>query len=402
MSSGQPTRLWPLRGAGNRGPRLRRLVRVLLVLALAAGVFAGVARALDFNDEGDNAPVGEVGKVYRFEMPSHGGCDYAPYRYVVESGELPPGVKLGSASNLVGLVDGMPTESGIFRAWIALKDVCGNSAELLFTFEVWVRRWEIETQSLKPATVGSPYSIQLAGKGVPSNVTWEITQGTLPAGLTLSSGGVISGTPTAVGTASFTVRGTAVGTDPASDGTRIDSKQFTLAVAEPLAVRASRLGGEVGVPSRAVVAGLGGQGPYTWSATGLPAGLTLGSGGAISGTPSTPGSYRATITMTDANGSTKTSDVTFTVAPRLVITTRSLPIATIGTPYTASLVAGGGVRPVRWTLAGGRLPAGLKLAARTGKIIGTARAARKSRVTIRVRDAVGGAATKTFVVSARG
>ena len=145
-----------------------RFFRVLCLVAVLAGVFAGAAAALDFNDEGDNAPVGEVGKVYNFEMPSHGGGFYAPYRYVVESGELPSGTKLGNASNLVGLVSGIPTEPGIFRAWIALKDVCGNSAELLFTFEVWVRRWAITTDSLKAATVGSPYSFSLQGKGVPS------------------------------------------------------------------------------------------------------------------------------------------------------------------------------------------------------------------------------------------
>ena len=137
---------------------MRRFIRALLFVSLLAAAFAGVASALDFNDEAEEAPRGEVGKLYRFEMPSHGGCFYAPYRYVVESGKLAPGLKLGNAKNLVGLVDGVPTEPGIFTAWIALKDVCGNSAELLFTFEIWVRRWGIATDSLSPASVGAPYS----------------------------------------------------------------------------------------------------------------------------------------------------------------------------------------------------------------------------------------------------
>ena len=209
---------------------MRRFIRALLFVSLLAAAFAGVASALDFNDEAEEAPRGEVGKLYHFEMPSHGGCFYAPYRYVVESGKLAPGLKLGNARNLVGLVDGVPTEPGIFTAWIALKDVCGNSAELLFTFEIWVRRWGIATDSLSPASVGAPYSFQLKDQGITSNVTYEVTDGTLPAGLTLSPGGLISGTPTAVGSASFTVKGTAVSTNPSADGTRIDSKTFTLSV----------------------------------------------------------------------------------------------------------------------------------------------------------------------------
>ena len=152
---------------------MRRFARALLFVSLLAAAFAGVASALDFNDEAEEAPRGEVGKLYRFEMPSHGGCFYAPYRYVVESGKLAPGLKLGNARNLVGLVDGVPTEPGIFTAWIALKDVCGNSAELLFTFEIWVRRWGIATDSLSPASVGAPYSFQLKDQGITSNVTYE-------------------------------------------------------------------------------------------------------------------------------------------------------------------------------------------------------------------------------------
>ena len=242
-------------------------------------------------------------------MPSHGGCFYAPYKYVVESGKLAPGLKLGNARNLVGLVDGVPTEPGIFTAWIALKDVCGNSAELLFTFEIWVRRWGIATDSLSPASVGAPYSFQLKDQGITSNVTYEVTNGTLPAGLTLSPGGLISGTPTAVGSASFTVKGTAVSTNPSADGTRIDSKTFTLSVTEPLVARVSTRAAEVGVRYAGSLSATGGQGPYTWTASGLPAGLSLGDGGSITGTPSGAGSYPAQVTVTDANGNAKTTAV---------------------------------------------------------------------------------------------
>ena len=377
---------------------MRRFIRALLFVALLAGAFAGVASALDFNDDAEEAPRGEVGKIYRFEMPSHGGCFYAPYKYVLESGELPPGVKLGNARNLVGLVDGVPTEAGVFRAWIALKDICGNSAELLFTFEIWVRRWSIATDSLKPATVGAEYSAQLQDQGIQSNVTYEVASGTLPAGLTLSPSGQISGTPTAVGSSFFTVKGTAVSTNPSADGTRVDSKTFTLNVSEPLAARVSRRAAEVGVRYVGSLSANGGQGPYTWTASGLPAGLSLGSSGSITGTPSSVGSYPSQVTVTDANGNSKTTAVTFRVAPKLVISTKSVRGASVGSAFSFRLGTKGGVRPVRWSIARGALPAGLRLNAVKGTIAGVARAAGSARVTLRAKDAAGGISTKTFVV----
>jgi hypothetical protein len=377
-----------------------RLIRVMVFVALLAGVFAGAALALDFNDDAEEAPKGEVGKLYRFEMPSHGGCFYAPYRYVVESGELPPGLKLGNAKNLVGLTDGIPTEAGIFRAWIALKDICGNSAELLFTFEIWVRRWGIATDSLTPATVGAAYSSQLVDQGIQSNVTYEVASGTLPAGITLSPSGLISGTPSAVAASTFTIKGTAVSTNPSAEGTRVDSKTYTLNVAEPLVARVSTRAAEVGVRYVGTLSATGGQGPYTWSASGLPAGLSVGSDGSITGTPTAVGSYPAQVTVTDANGNSKATAVTFRVAPKLVISTKRVVSARVGTAYSFKLGTKGGAGSVRWTIVRGKLPAGLKLNARTGTIAGRARAAATARVTVRAIDAAGGISSKTFVVSA--
>ncbi|MBM4580923.1 Ig domain-containing protein [Prescottella equi] len=64
----------------------------------------------------------------------------------------------------------------------------------------------ITTGSLNAATVGTSYSQTLAVAGGTGTKTWSVATGTLPAGLTLSSAGVITGTPTAAGTASFTVK----------------------------------------------------------------------------------------------------------------------------------------------------------------------------------------------------
>lgn len=378
-----------------------RFTRVVLLVALLAAVFAGAAAALDFNDEGDHAPIGEVGKLYHFELPAHGGCDTQPYRFVVESGHLPPGLKIGGLPhvNLTGLVDGIPTEPGIYTAWIALKDLCGSSAELLFTFTIWERRWGIATQSLKPAAVGSPYSEQLDVQGVPSTTQWELESGTLPLGLTLSSGGVLSGTPTAVGSSTFTLKATGFAKD--FSGTRVDSRQYTLAVTEPLSARISRRVAEVGVPFSATLSATGGQGPYSWSAAGLPTGVTL-AGGILTGTPTKAGSARGQLTVTDANGSAKTTDVVFVVLRRLAIGTRSLPEAAAGHAYSVKLATTGGAKPFRWSVSGKGLPSGLKLNPRTGVIAGTPTTTGAAKLTVRVRDAAGGGATRALRLTVRG
>src|SRR5262245_8012090 len=67
----------------------------------------------------------------------------------------------------------------------------------------------ITTSALPGATAGVAYSATLTATGGTPPYTWSIASGTLPAGLTLTSGGVISGTPTATGTSSFTVKVTA-------------------------------------------------------------------------------------------------------------------------------------------------------------------------------------------------
>ena len=69
-----------------------------------------------------------------------------------------------------------------------------------------VNSFAISTTSLPTGTVGQAYSAQLNATGGTAPYTWTITSGSLPAGLTLSSSGAISGTPTTVGTGSLTVR----------------------------------------------------------------------------------------------------------------------------------------------------------------------------------------------------
>ena len=78
----------------------------------------------------------------------------------------------------------------------------------------------ITTTTLPSGTTGTPYSTTLTANS--SGVIWSLISGTLPAGLTLSSSGTISGTPTTSGSSSFTVR--------AVSGTQSVEKQLSITV----------------------------------------------------------------------------------------------------------------------------------------------------------------------------
>jgi len=373
-----------------------RFFRLLAFGCVLAATFAGVASALDFDDEDPEPPHPEIGLVYHYEIGTHAGC--LPHHLVILSGALPPGLTLTQLNDHTGLVSGIATESGTFSAWLAVKDCENRSAETLFTWDVWARRYSIATTSLPAAALGAPYSATLQTAGIDSNTTWEITSGSLPAGLSLSpTTGVISGTPTATGSSTFTVKATGNAKD--FTGTRIDSKQLTLNVAA-LAARVSRPAAEVGVPFSAALIGSGGQAPYTFSAaSGLPAGLSLGTNGAISGKPSRAGAYTVAAKITDASGAVSTVQVRIVVRPRLAIASKALPAASSGRAYGAKVAYRGGVSPFRWSATG--LPSGLKINAKTGAIAGTPHSAGTFRVTVRVRDALGASSTKRLVLTVR-
>lgn len=157
----------------------------------------------------------------------------------------------------------------------------------------------ITTASLPSGVVGTPYSQTLTADGT-SPITWSIAGGSLPSGLTLSSTGVISGTPSAAVNASFTVQ--------ASNSAGTNSKNLTIAIAAavtaPSITTSSLPSGVTGTPYSQTLTATGTT-PITWSLTGgaLPSGLTLSSTGVISGTPSAAMTASFTVQASNSAGS---------------------------------------------------------------------------------------------------
>jgi Putative Ig domain len=169
--------------------------------------------------------------------------------------------------------------------------------------------------SLPSAEIGTAYTSTLVATGGVTPYTWSVLSGALPGGLTLSSAGVVSGTPTATGQFIFIAKIT-----DATAQTTSAPLQITVAAASLMITTATLPNGEVGVAYSATLAATGGTLPYSWLLTSgtLPMGLFLdASTGAMSGTPTqmvsnSPLTFKVTDS-TSPTAQTKSSTLTLTV-----------------------------------------------------------------------------------------
>jgi outer membrane autotransporter protein len=150
---------------------------------------------------------------------------------------------------------------------------------------------------LPPVTGGTPYTQTITAVGGAPSYTFSITSGSLPTGLTFSSAGVLSGTPTSAGTYNFTLHLVDAATQTAD-------KTYQLVVNAPaIALTPTTVPqGKVGVAyTPTTLSASGGNAPYTYSVTSgaVPAGLTLNPAGVLSGTPTAAGPFNFTVTATD-------------------------------------------------------------------------------------------------------
>jgi hypothetical protein len=137
--------------------------------------------------------------------------------------------------------------------------------------------------------------------------------------------------------------------------------------------------GTVGTSYSGAVAASGGIPPYTWTITSgtLPAGLSMNSAGAISGTPTAAGvgTTNLTFKVTDAGtttalSATATLGLTIAAAPSIGFTTTMLAVGTYKATYFATVAATGGAGALTYTLHSGALPTGLVMST-PGAITGT-------------------------------
>lgn len=307
---------------------------------------------------------------YQQSLTAFGGT--GPYSWSVSSGTLPAGLTLSPVS---GSITGTPTADGssTFTIQVADSDHPGLSVARTYTVNV-VDGFGVTTSSLTQGKVGQSFTAQLSASGGVTPYVWTL-QGTLPAGLSLSPGGTITGTPTSTGSFPFTVQAVDSSSPPLSV-----TASLTITIVSPLKFTATSLPEAVtGVAYSHSVGAVGGAGPYTFSISSgsLPQGLTLAPDtGAITGTAVNTGTSAFTISVTDSDTPTThvaTLSTSISVVEPLVFTEPKLVDAVLGVQYapvTPNHVSGGS-GSYQWSITSGVLPSGMTLDARTGTIAGT-------------------------------
>ncbi len=267
-----------------------------------------------------------------------------------------------SLASSTGKISGTPTAGGTYTVMVTATDGFGLHDSTTFLWYVQVLPLHISTPAAQTTDLGYTVSLQLvAGDGVPP-YTWSASG--LPAGLVIGSTGKITGKPTAVGT------NTVVVTVIDTYGTVAGTAGFTWAVVAlptvtaPAGVLYNSLGDVIS--RQATVTG--GTTPYSWTATGLPPGLTISSTGLIAGTLSTAGSFSTVVTVTDQAGATDTSAVTWRVLGITSSTAqRTNTVNQVITNFIPTVTGGSGV--YTWSRTG--LPTGLVFRATDGRMSGT-------------------------------
>ena len=145
----------------------------------------------------------------------------------------------------------------------------------------------------------------------------------------------------------------------------------------------------------------GGTGSVTFAQTAgtLPPGVALTSSGALSGTPTTSGTFSFTITATDAVGATATGIFTVTINPQPTITTTTLPIANwqVNQPGYELIRVTGGTGPFTFTITGSD-PPGVSIT-NGGGLYGTPTAVGTYSFTVTVTDAAGATTSQAYTLT---
>jgi len=294
---------------------------------------------------------GVEGTAYNQTVAATGGL--GAFAFTVSTGSLPPGLSMST----VGVITGTPSgPNGTTSFTVMVTDHSNPPQSGTQPLSILINLPPapgINPVMLQGGNVGTPYNQSVSVTGGLGPYAWSISSGTRPAGVNFTPGttsATLSGIPTTAATYNFTVTVMDSSNPPQSANMPYS---VVIGAILPLSITTSSLpGGTFNTAYGPVtITATGGFAPYSFGATGLPAGLILSSAGSLSGTPTAAGSFSVTITVTDSNTPTAgTANVTLPLtitAAALVLTpgTGNLPNATQSAAYTTSLTPSGGVGP---------------------------------------------------------
>ena len=346
---GETTKNFPVTILGDTAPESDESFSAVLSGAFNVTIATGTATATIVNDDvlldiqPQNLPNGSVGTFYSDTLTTDGGT--APYSYAVTAGTVPAGLTF----NPSGILSGMPLAAGNASFTITATDSSGApgpySASRTYTVTIAAPVITLTPVTLPDATFGVPYNQAITADGSVGPYVVTIIAGSLPAGITLSPDGTLSGTPTVGGPIFFGVRATDA-TPTGYSGVAA----YTLTVNVPALVLPSTTlpdGATDVAYSAQINSATGGIAPYRYAVTSgeLPYGLTMSSTGAITGTPTTGRLFSFVVTASDSNPG----------GARVVQQSYSINIVNtppVVNPVTVNVAYGAGLTPVPLNITG--------------------------------------------------
>ncbi|MES2598219.1 MAG: putative Ig domain-containing protein [Verrucomicrobiota bacterium] len=277
--------------------------------------------------------------------------------------------------------------------WVKVTNVANTGGTFSNTATVTVNQPSLPTlfteSPLPTGRTGLAYSTRLVGIGGTLPYSWALEGGALPAGLTLSSTGIISGTPTGTELSQFTI--------VLTDDEGLTASRLYLLRMSDLTVLTTTLPTAVNaVAYSTTLSGSGVNTPHAWtiSSGSPPAGITLSSGGLLSGTPTTAGTSTFTVNLADSTGFSVSQTLSLVVSAiylKPVIDPVHFPITTIGAQFSHTITAQN--YPKTFTITG--LPKGLKVVPATGVISGRPEVSGVFNVQIRAVNTAGASTLMT-------
>jgi hypothetical protein len=384
-----------------------RFVKVLLAVGVFAAVAAPNALAFRFDDAARLPPTGVTGQPFSHALGTVAGCKGVYMN--IQSGSLPPGLRLvGDKRDDVDgsnwRIEGVPTTPGEYGFWLEARNLCPVDTTQEDFKIVVIQGLSIQQNGVPLGRVGTAYSFQLTAAGG-GNQTWSVSSGALPAGLTLSASGLISGTPTEEARSKFVQV-------KVSDGSRFTTRNLEISVRAQLRMSAVAVPpvSQVGQPYKlGPLAATGGSGVYQWEVSGLPTGLNFDRNTRmVEGIPTRGGNFPIRVKVSDNEGQTTEGAFTIQIASPVSIVTRRFATLRVGRSYVLPIKVTGGVFIVRkglntmnWKVASGKLPLGLRLNTHTGKLIGTPRRAGVYAFSITVTDKFKNTDVESYVLTVK-
>jgi hypothetical protein len=327
-------------------------------------------------------PVARTGTAYEVALIGVGGT--VSRTWSIPEDQLPPGIGLDEQE---GILSGVPMERGLYPLDVELRS---GSASVQRRIDLRVADptlpLGVAQDSLPPTVAGQSYQAQLVAQGGLSPFTWSATG--LPPGLSLSTGGLVAGTPSVEGDFMVTVE---VEDDLGERATGV-VRLLVVSEMDGVAFATESLpDAVVGQAYSARLEAVGGQPPFVFSGAGLPAGLSLSGDGVLSGTPGEVGRFRFTLSVRNQLGIVRSQAFELEVVDDdgLRVLSDVLPRARAGEAYDATLEAEGGRPPLQWQRFGMEpLPPGLALD-EAGVLAGTPTTPNVYRFAVEVRDAAG-------------